>query len=64
LAALRHEGSRLGLRSRLEAAVAWPSSGVPPGGRRRSPVWQPGFGGAGVGRAASSVCRGPPVRRS
>ena len=49
--------------SRLEAAAAWPSSGVPPGGRR-SPVWQPGFGGTGVGRAAPSVCRGPPVRRS
>jgi hypothetical protein len=43
--------------SRLGTAVAWLSSGVLPGGRRRSPLLRPGFGGAGVGRAASSVCR-------
>jgi len=38
--------------SRLEAAVAWPSSGLPPGGRRRSPVIA-----AGVRRCRSRPCR-------
>jgi hypothetical protein len=48
--------------SGLEAAVTWLSSGVPPGGRRRRLYGSRGSGGAGVGCAASSACRGLPVR--
>ena len=63
-AALRHERSRPGLRvssrgcgrlAQFRCAAWWPAAVT---------CMTAGFGGTGVGRAAPSVCRGPPVRRS